>query len=356
MKKIKLFTTIIISIQLFIFIVLWFLSYDNVYKLAHTINSIFVLITGLLMVKYIIKINKKVISEENISKTLLNLSLDGIYIENECGEILECNQSGHEMFGYTKEEMLSLSIRDLVPQEFAQEIPKIIPDNMATGDLYLERINKKKNGELFPTEINSKYIYIDGKKRLIVFVRDITLRKEMENDLREISIRDELTKAYNRRYIMKKLKDEFFLSKVNNSTFSIALLDIDNFKRVNDNFGHLFGDEVLIKFSNTIKKNLRKTDYLGRVGGEEFIIIFCNTFLTEGYEILFRIKEKLNSISWEKNDFSVTFSAGLFEVPHKSVDKHNNSERIIKLIDDLMYKAKKCGKNCIITPNSKKLE
>ena len=354
MKKIKLFTAIVISLQLFIFIVLWFLSYNHAYKLAHTINSIFVLVTGLLMIKYITKRNKKVISEESISKTLLSLSLDGIYIENEQGKILECNQSGHEMFGYTKKEMLNLTIRDLVPKEFAEKIPEIIPDNMATGDLYLERINKKKNGELFPTEINSKYIYINGKKRLIVFVRDITVRKQMENDLREISIKDELTKTYNRRYIMKKLKDEFFLSEINKSTFSIALLDIDNFKKVNDNFGHLFGDEVLIKFSNTIKKNLRKNDYFGRIGGEEFLIIFCNTFLIEGYQILFRIKEKLSSISWGKSDFSVTFSAGLFEVPHTNIDE-NSSEKTIKLIDDLMYKAKKCGKNCIITPTSENL-
>jgi len=349
MKKIKLFMVIIVSLHLFMFILLWFLPYDTVYRVIYTVNSVIVLITGLSMIKYIIKINKKMISEEKVSKTLLNLSLDGIYIENERGEILECNQSGHEMFGYTKNEMLKLSVRDLVPKEFAEKIPKVIPDNMATGDIYLERINRKKSGELFPTEINSKYIYINGKKRLIVFIRNITVRKQMENDLREISIRDELTKTYNRRYIMKKLKDEFFLSKMKNATFSIALLDIDNFKRVNDNFGHLFGDEVLIKFSNTIIKNLRKTDYLGRIGGEEFIIIFSNTFLIEGYEILFRIKEKLNSISWGKNDFSVTFSAGLFEVAYKNIDEHS-SERVIKLIDDLMYKAKKCGKNCIITP------
>jgi len=67
MKKIKLLTIIIILTQLFVFIVLWFLPYDNIYKLAHTIYSIFVLVTGFLMLKYIIKINKKVISEESIS-------------------------------------------------------------------------------------------------------------------------------------------------------------------------------------------------------------------------------------------------------------------------------------------------
>ena len=329
MKKIQLFIVIIISLQLFLFIIL--------------------LITVLSTIKYVIKINKKIIFEENISNTLLDLSLDGIHIENERGEILECNQSGHEIFGYTKKEMLKLSIRDLVSKEFAEKIPKIIPDDMATGDVYLERINKKKNGELFPTEINSKYIYINGQKRLIAFVRDITIKKQIENDLREMSIKDELTKTYNRRYTMKKLEEEFFLSKMKKSTFSIALLDIDNFKGVNDNFGHLFGDEVLIKFSDTIKKNLRKTDHFGRIGGEEFIIIFSNTFLIEANNILFRIKEKLKLIPWEKNNFSVTFSTGLFEIPYKNIDEYN-SKNVMKLIDNLMYKAKKRGKNCIITP------
>ncbi|GLI54628.1 hypothetical protein PM10SUCC1_01430 [Propionigenium maris DSM 9537] len=305
------------------------------------------------MIKYIKRSNEGSTSED-VSPTLLDLSLDGIYIENNRGEILECNPSGHEMFGYTKEEMLNLTIRDLVPEEFAKELPEIIPDNMATGDVYVERVNRKKDGEIFPTEINSKYIYIDGKKRLIVFVRDISTRKKMEDELKEMSRRDELTKVYNRRYIMKKLEDEIIRSKLENCPLSIALLDIDNFKKVNDTFGHLFGDEVLIRFSNVIRKNLRKTDYLGRIGGEEFIIIFSNAVLDDGYNILFRVKEKMNSIFWEKEKLSVTFSAGLFEVDHG--EEEYSCKNVIKLIDNLMYRAKKCGKNCIITPSDGSLE
>lgn len=352
MNIIKLFLRLVVVLQIFVCSLLWLLPKDALYIL-YLLNSIFIIVSGSLMIKYIKRSNEGSTSED-VSPTLLDLSLDGIYIENNRGEILECNPSGHEMFGYTKEEMLNLTIRDLVPEEFAKELPEIIPDNMATGDVYVERVNRKKDGEIFPTEINSKYIYIDGKKRLIVFVRDISTRKKMEDELKEMSRRDELTKVYNRRYIMKKLEDEIIRSKLENCPLSIALLDIDNFKKVNDTFGHLFGDEVLIRFSNVIRKNLRKTDYLGRIGGEEFIIIFSNAVLDDGYNILFRVKEKMNSIFWEKEKLSVTFSAGLFEVDHG--EEEYSCKNVIKLIDNLMYRAKKCGKNCIITPSDGSLE
>jgi len=346
MDKVKLLIVIMVVINLSLCSVLWIFPYESMYP-VHTLNDLMVITNGIIMIVWIMKLNKKVVSGENTSKILLNLSLDGIYIENERGEVLECNQRGHEMFGYTREEMLRLSIKDLVPEEFAKNLPEIIPDSMATGDKYIERVNRKKNGEIFPTEINSKYIYIDGKKRLVVFIRDITLRKHLEDELKDMAMRDELTKAYNRRYIMKSLEDEILKAKAVRTSLCIALLDIDNFKKINDNFGHLTGDEVLIKFTGTVERNLRKTDYLGRVGGEEFVVVFPETSLDEGYGVLSRVKEVLSSVHWVRDDLVVTFSAGLLEV-NPEINQGYNKETL-KLIDDLMYKAKRCGKNCIIT-------
>ncbi len=125
MMNIETFLVAIVVGHLLIFFELWFLQYETVYFL-YTLNPVIVLVTGILMIKYIIKLNKKLDSEENISKTLLNLSHDGIYIENDHGQILDCNKSGHEMFGYSKKEMLSLSIKDLVPEELSYETSEII--------------------------------------------------------------------------------------------------------------------------------------------------------------------------------------------------------------------------------------
>ncbi|WP_303920812.1 PAS domain-containing sensor histidine kinase [Draconibacterium sediminis] len=146
-------------------------------------------ITGFFIALLINKNQKKnrSIQESEIKfRTLIDLSLDGIYVENERGEILDCNTMGHKMFGYTREEMLQLSIRDLVPDEFAEMLPDIIPEEMATGEVYVERVNKKKDGTIFPTEINTKFINLNGDKRLIVYVRDITERKKAENELKEL--------------------------------------------------------------------------------------------------------------------------------------------------------------------------
>ncbi|MGQ8335616.1 PAS domain-containing sensor histidine kinase [Sunxiuqinia sp. A32] len=137
--------------------------------------------------------NNKLKENELKFEALINLSLDGIFLENDRGDILDCNTMGHKMFGYTKEEMLNLNLRDLVPNEFASLLPDIITEEMATGDVYLERENKHRNGTIFPTEINTKFVYLNGKKRLIAYVRDISERKRVEAELKElIATKDKL--------------------------------------------------------------------------------------------------------------------------------------------------------------------
>jgi diguanylate cyclase (GGDEF)-like protein/PAS domain S-box-containing protein len=315
---------------------------------VHLFSFFILVIFGASIINSLIKSNKEINAYKEACKTILNLSLDGIYIENERGDIMECNKAGHEMFYYTKEEMLKLNIRDLVPEDFRKDLPDIIPDEMATGDVYLERLNIKKNGDLFPTEINSKYVYLNNKKRLVVFVRDISERKKIDDKLRELSLIDELTKVYNRRCILNKLEDEIIKSRSENLPLSIALIDIDDFKKVNDSFGHLFGDEVLKKFSNIMAETIRKTDFMGRIGGEEFIIIFPNTLLEESNSILLRIKENLSFVSWEKENFSLTFSGGITELNSDNMNEFTSKD-IINLTDQLMYKSKSCGKNCVMS-------
>lgn len=346
MTNIKFIFMLLILDYLFMFFGVWLLQ-DKTFHFFCFLNSSLAIILGLLLIRSLKKSKKTTKKKEKIYKNLLDLSLDGIYIEDQYGNILDCNLCGHEIFGYTKEEMLDLSIKDLVPDEFANTLPEIIPENMATGDLYIERINKKKDGTLFHTEINSKYINIEGEKRLIVFMRDITERKNLEQILIEMSLKDELTKIYNRKYIISQIKNEISLTTYNNYYFSLALLDIDDFKKVNDNYGHIYGDEVLIKFSNIITKNIRETDCFGRIGGEEFIVIFPNTPLRKSYTILDRVKKNLNSTFWEKENLNVTFSAGLVQLNYQSIKEYTYKE-VIKLVDDLMYQAKTSGKNKIL--------
>ena len=118
-------------------------------------------------------------------RTLIELTDIGIQIETVEGRILECNTAGAKMFGYTKEEMIGLTLTDLVPEEFAQKLPRVITDKETSNGIFVPRISKKKDGTIFPTEIATKIINIAGKPRLIAFIRDITKRKEAEKKLRK---------------------------------------------------------------------------------------------------------------------------------------------------------------------------
>jgi len=118
-------------------------------------------------------------------RTLVEMATDAIFIETVEGRILECNTAGAKMYGYTKEEMIGLTLADLVPEEFAKILPPVITEKETTHGIFLPRISKKKDGSIFPTEIASKIINIAGKPRLIAYIRDITKRKETEKKLRK---------------------------------------------------------------------------------------------------------------------------------------------------------------------------
>jgi len=118
-------------------------------------------------------------------RILVEMAADGVLIETVEGRILECNTAGAKIYGYTKEEMIGLTLADLVPEAFAQKLPRVITNKETTHGIFLPRISKKKNGTIFPTEIASKIINIAGKPRLIAYVRDITKRKKAEKKLRK---------------------------------------------------------------------------------------------------------------------------------------------------------------------------
>ena len=123
-------------------------------------------------------------SEEKF-RILVEMATDAIFLETTEGRILECNTAGAKMFGYTKKDMIGLTIADLVPEEFAKILPKVITEKETTHGIFVPRINKKKDGTLFPTENATKLVNIREKHRLIVYVRDITERKKAEKKLKK---------------------------------------------------------------------------------------------------------------------------------------------------------------------------
>ena len=161
--------------------------------------------------------------------------------------------------------------------------------------------------------------------------------------LEKLSTTDYLTGAYNRKYIDRKLESEISLNNRNNLPLSILLFDLDNFKQVNDKYGHLVGDEVLKAVCQTITTQIRISDTLGRWGGEEFILICPATDHRQAEVIAAKILRSVSQIQF-KEGFMQTISIGLAS--------HVQNEPMLKFLDradNYLYKAKNLGKNQIVS-------
>ena len=171
-------------------------------------------------------------------------------------------------------------------------------------------------------------------------VKERTKELHLSNEkFKKIAITDGLTKIYNRKYILEKLGSEIEKSIRIHEKPSIVMLDVDDFKRINDNYGHQIGDEVLKKISEVIKNSLRDIDLFGRYGGEEFIIIIPETNIEKSFHIAERIREEVENIRYANENIKTTISLGVVEV----VDE--NQHEIIRKVDKLLYKAKENGEN-----------
>lgn len=169
------------------------------------------------------------------------------------------------------------------------------------------------------------------------------LKKEIKKN-RNITYIDYLTKVNNRKSFDKRLEELLNAKKRYLNAFSIMLFDIDDFKKINDTFGHQKGDEVLIDMANLVTNTIRKSDYLFRLGGEEFAILFPETDLKSSLIIANKIKNLIEQEFEEVREGSITISGGVYEV---NID--DTSDSIYKKADSLLYIAKNKGKNKIIS-------
>ncbi|MFA6366445.1 MAG: diguanylate cyclase [Candidatus Hydrogenedentales bacterium] len=177
----------------------------------------------------------------------------------------------------------------------------------------------------------------------VVFIS--SLLESLER-VRRISIRDPLTNAANWRYFEEFANTSLKNSRRNRSKITLAYFDVDNFKQVNDTFGHEIGDEILVLLTHTIESELRASDLLARLGGDEFAILLPDTNLESSKEILARVTERVNQLMTEKK-WDVTLSGGamVFSVLPSTIGP------MLKSVDDLMYEVKESGKNNMIIVN-----
>jgi len=191
--------------------------------------------------------------------------------------------------------------------------------------------------------IENTVVYNDLEQKVKQRTRDLEATKD---ELKYLATTDSLTKLYNRRYFTEVLENHYNLAKREDTDLSLMMLDIDDFKNVNDTYGHQMGDAVIVSISNILVEHTRKSDIVCRFGGEEFIVLLPRTNLEGTINIAETIRDLVErrAIKHEDNTLKITVSIGVSEV-----NKDENIEKSIKYADDALYKAKEDGKNRVVS-------
>ncbi len=184
----------------------------------------------------------------------------------------------------------------------------------------------------------------------LVIYKDLTAQRIIER----LSVVDELTGAYNRRHFNRVFQDEINLAKKNQNYLCFLMLDVDNFKKYNDTYGHPAGDEILKEISNTLQETFqRNNDFVFRLGGEEFAVLYSANTRDGAFDYAekARIEQTNKAIEHTGNApyQCVTFSAGLI-----ALDPNEDyiTEEVYKYVDEALYRAKHAGRNCIKVVNN----
>ncbi len=267
---------------------------------------------------------------------------------------VSCNPKKFEAIGFKREEVDPYIGYDFFTERLHTEDYARVMENMR-AHLYGEIEAYEVEYRIRCKDGSYKWYYDRGvvTKRstsgqpLVVagIVFDISTQKEIEEKLRRSAQEDALTGIMNRRAIIVFLEKEMERFKRTQSPFCLMMFDIDHFKRVNDKYGHLVGDEVIQQITKLISNEIRQVDGVGRYGGEEFLVVMTDCTPDSAHILAKRIKDKIQQHRFS-NDLQITVSIGISDC---SSCTNKDIEEIIREADQKMYVSKANGRNCITT-------
>lgn len=274
---------------------------------------------------------------------LFDLAADCLLILDLDGTIRDINRTGHERLGYTRDEMVGMHITRLDSPEFAAKVPHRLDDIEKKGSAVFESAHLRRDGTAMPVEIHARIIELDGDKVMFSVIRDISGRKTAEQKIAQLAYFDVLTNLPNRTLFYDRLDQAVARARRYQQKFAVMFLDLDGFKRVNDEFGHHAGDCLLKMAAERLAASARDMDTVARVGGDEFIFILNNIDHADNVILVaHKILESLSRpFAVQGNTCSIGCSIGISIFP----DDTDDAEALIKMADDAMYMAKKEGRN-----------
>ncbi len=279
---------------------------------------------------------------------IINHANEGIIITNADKNILDVNQAFTHITGYKREEVLGKNPKILKSgihdSTFYTSMWKKLNDK---GYWFGEIWNKRKNGEVYAEQIKILAVENANTKiqNYVAILSDITTIKKNQEHLKHITHYDVLTNLPNRVLLSDRLNHSMAQTKRHRDHLTLAYLDLDGFKEINDSYGHQIGDQLLMAITHNLKLNLRDDDTLARIGGDEFVVILSN--ISKKQDCIPLINRLLNATSNQipigNNLLSITASIGVTFFPQtEKID----AEQLLRQADQAMYLAKQSGKNC----------
>ncbi|MFN3976762.1 MAG: diguanylate cyclase [Aquificaceae bacterium] len=253
--------------------------------------------------------------------------------------ILYANKSAAKLTGRSLEELLNLEdpLELIHPDDRHKAIEIVNKRKQGYKEpvSYYTRI--KKDGSLKYVKLTSVVTKYKGQDVSFVTLTDITKEIKRERKYKKLATTDPLTKVYNRYVLFSSLEHLIEYAERYGETFSLIIFDIDNFKVLNDTYGHLVGDGVLRSIAKGVKRVIRRSDIFGRYGGEEFLLILPKA--KDPYPVAEKIKRLIESMDFEKG-IKVTISVG-----GTVYKKGDTVDSMIRRADEALYLAKQYGKN-----------
>lgn len=276
----------------------------------------------------------------------LQMASDGIVVMDGDGMVLEVSEGFLRMVEANREEALGSSIWQWDALNDEAVCKKRLAMTSEVPVIY-HTINRTLKGRLWNAEVSSAAFTVDNKRLIWASARDITERKGLEAELKRRATTDELTGVSNRGSFMDSLKAEYSRASRHKRNLSVIMMDLDNFKSINDRFGHATGDKVLRALARLCGQVLREEDFIGRLGGEEFAVMLPETDAINALEVAERIRHLIASavIETESEDGEATLSPSCSFGVAILRDDDSSHEHLLARADKALYEAKQNGRN-----------
>ncbi|MBX0358065.1 sensor domain-containing diguanylate cyclase [Halobacillus sp. Nhm2S1] len=328
----------------------------NPFQISYSIQSVEVGETYLLyikmesarMMKLIEEKERQRIESESRYESVVETSPDSIFLHDEEDRIIYVNQAGMDLLGAEKAvELLGQDIKKFLYNEPCEDVRKRLNTLLSGGYVKgpIERQIQRMDGSIIDVELNGGLVEYHQIKAVQTICRNISERRKQQHQLKEMAYHDQLTNIPNRRYFFEKLEDELKRVKHQDSIFALLFFDLDNFKQINDRYGHQIGDELLVIFTKRLSQGLRKTDTLSRLGGDEFVILLSDLADTvHPRKVADRMLDRvLQPIHLQGCEIEISVSIGVSIYPEHGMDQGE----LLTKADRALYKAKENGRSCV---------